>query len=222
MLNTSLQPASTAASAAGENLSNRDRILETAIRAFGEHGYEGASTNQICAAAGISKGLLFHYFRSKENLFMAALEQCEEDFVQMMQQGDPPNLQTPLESLILFYQRMAEFFSSHPDHYRILAQLPQGKSEAMDAFARKKREAFMDALSLGVRLCLSRSTVRPGVDREVALEVITQLVIYLQDKYVTGMSHEAFSLEEGINLMQKELSAILDIIFYGVLEPSGS
>lgn len=216
MANTPLQPA-----AADGGLSNRERILETAIRAFGEHGYEGASTNQICAAAGISKGLLFHYFKSKENLFMAVLDRCGEELTQCLQREELSQRQTPLESLTLFYQKVVDFFSRHPNHYRIMVQLPQGHSEALDRFAQEKKEEFMNALSLGVRLYLSRSAVRPGVDREIALEMITQLVIYLQNKYITGISQMEIPLEEGLRLMQRELSAALDIISYGVLLPAG-
>ena len=52
---------------------SRQKIIDAALKEFGQHGYEGASTNQICLSAGISKGLLYHYFKSKENLFAETL-----------------------------------------------------------------------------------------------------------------------------------------------------
>jgi len=52
----------------------RDRILEAAIHEFSEHGLAGARTEQIAAAAGVNKALLYYYFDSKENLYSAALE----------------------------------------------------------------------------------------------------------------------------------------------------
>lgn len=48
----------------------RDRILNAALVEFAEKGFDLASTNAIVAAAGISKGALFHYFRSKKELFL--------------------------------------------------------------------------------------------------------------------------------------------------------
>ncbi|MBN1624378.1 MAG: TetR/AcrR family transcriptional regulator [Clostridia bacterium] len=47
----------------------RDRIINAALEEFAESGYKKASTNIIVKKAGISKGLLFHYFDTKESLF---------------------------------------------------------------------------------------------------------------------------------------------------------
>jgi len=46
-------------------------ILHSAIAEFGKHGYAAASTNEIVKKAGVSKGLLFHHFGSKEALYTA-------------------------------------------------------------------------------------------------------------------------------------------------------
>ncbi|EMV4835388.1 helix-turn-helix transcriptional regulator, partial [Listeria monocytogenes] len=49
----------------------RLKILEAAMGEFTEKGYQAASTNKICEKAGVSKGLIFHYFGSKEKLYIA-------------------------------------------------------------------------------------------------------------------------------------------------------
>ena len=64
---------------AAKNSESREKIIRAAFKEFGEHGYEGASTNQICLAAGISKGLLYHYFGSKEKLFLSVCDCCIQD-----------------------------------------------------------------------------------------------------------------------------------------------
>jgi AcrR family transcriptional regulator len=48
----------------------RSRILEAALVEFADKGYKKASTNTIVREAGVSKGLLFHYFISKKELFI--------------------------------------------------------------------------------------------------------------------------------------------------------
>jgi len=48
--------------------SKRDRIINAAMHEF-RYGYKKASTDAIVKQAGISKGLLFHYFGSKEQLY---------------------------------------------------------------------------------------------------------------------------------------------------------
>ena len=47
----------------------RRRIVNAAMEAFGKNEYKRASTDDIAARAGISKGLLFHYFGSKKELY---------------------------------------------------------------------------------------------------------------------------------------------------------
>lgn len=54
----------------------QNRILNAAINEFAEKGYENASTNDIVKEAGISKGLLFHYFKNKKQLFLFLYDYC--------------------------------------------------------------------------------------------------------------------------------------------------
>ncbi|WP_051466445.1 TetR/AcrR family transcriptional regulator [Actinomadura oligospora] len=54
----------------------RDRILDAAMRLFGEQGYRGTSVAQIERAAGLTPGAggLYHHFRTKEELLRAGIE----------------------------------------------------------------------------------------------------------------------------------------------------
>jgi len=51
------------------NREKQDRMINAALRVFAENGYRHASTDTIVKEAGISKGLLFHYFTNKIGLF---------------------------------------------------------------------------------------------------------------------------------------------------------
>ncbi len=51
----------------------KERIYRTAIRLFGEYGYDGLSVDQLCREAGISKGSFFQYFPSKSHLLEFAV-----------------------------------------------------------------------------------------------------------------------------------------------------
>lgn len=53
----------------------RARILAAAIDVFAEHGYEGASTREICGRAGVNGAALNYHFRSKELMWLAV---CDE------------------------------------------------------------------------------------------------------------------------------------------------
>ncbi len=47
----------------------QDRMINAALKVFGENGFKRASTDEMVKEAEISKGLLFHYFISKQGLY---------------------------------------------------------------------------------------------------------------------------------------------------------
>ena len=59
----------------------RARILEAATHEFGANGLAGARTERIAEAAEVNKALLYYYFRSKQELYTAALEELAEKVV---------------------------------------------------------------------------------------------------------------------------------------------
>jgi len=58
----------------------RARILAAAERAFAQDGLAGGRTDAIAAAAGVNKALLYYYFKSKENLYEAVIEEHLREF----------------------------------------------------------------------------------------------------------------------------------------------
>ena len=68
------------------------QILEAAVVCFAEKGFRGTSTNQICSAAGMSPGNLFHYFPSKQAIIEAIAEEdrreMSERFAQLAAEPD--------------------------------------------------------------------------------------------------------------------------------------
>jgi TetR/AcrR family transcriptional regulator len=56
----------------------QDRIINAAIKEFAQKGYDHASTNEIVKEAGISKGLLFHYFGNKKQMYLYLFDYCYE------------------------------------------------------------------------------------------------------------------------------------------------
>lgn len=61
-----------------KNQLTRRRILESALNEFAEQGFRAGSVNTISSAEGLSKGILYHYFPTKEALYLACVEECFE------------------------------------------------------------------------------------------------------------------------------------------------
>jgi TetR/AcrR family transcriptional regulator, regulator of cefoperazone and chloramphenicol sensitivity len=57
----------------------RQRIIDAAVKLFGEHGFAGASTRDIAAAAGVNAPALQYYFENKEGLYQACAEYITND-----------------------------------------------------------------------------------------------------------------------------------------------
>jgi AcrR family transcriptional regulator len=53
----------------------RAQLLETALALFAEKGLDATTMRDLAEAAGVAQGLVYHYFRSKEELFYAVVEQ---------------------------------------------------------------------------------------------------------------------------------------------------
>jgi AcrR family transcriptional regulator len=66
----------------------RTHILDAAARLFATKGFEKTTTADICAAAGISSGSLFHYFPNKRAIFLAIFEQDTHDNAELLAAAD--------------------------------------------------------------------------------------------------------------------------------------
>jgi AcrR family transcriptional regulator len=62
----------------------RQRIMETALETFAEHGYESSSISMIANKAGVSKGLMYNYFQSKEDLLVSLMENGLDEMVDLI------------------------------------------------------------------------------------------------------------------------------------------
>jgi AcrR family transcriptional regulator len=58
----------------GDSADRKDAILEAARTSFADHGYTRTTIRGVAAAAGVDPALVHHYFGSKDDLFLAALE----------------------------------------------------------------------------------------------------------------------------------------------------
>jgi AcrR family transcriptional regulator len=63
----------------------RSKIMQAAVKCFSAEGYDAASVDDICGAAGVSKGAFYHHFESKQALFLGLLQDWLAGLDQAMQ-----------------------------------------------------------------------------------------------------------------------------------------
>lgn len=130
----------------------RRRILSSAIEVFAERGFGLASVDVICRGAGLSKGGLYTYFASKEELFVAACGLVfEERFAQLSGAPDPNR-------------------SAWDQLQQLMAALADHVDTQSRAFLRLWVESFLQASSIPALLDL-----KTGVHERFA-EMLTVLV----------------------------------------------
>lgn len=90
----------------------RTRIINAAMNEF-VHGYVAAKTDEIVREAGISKGLLFHYFGTKENLYdfliEYAIEIVKTEYVDLINTRQPDLLESVWQMSLLKYDLSKRF-----------------------------------------------------------------------------------------------------------------
>lgn len=79
----------------------REQLLNTALELFAKQGFEATSTQQIATAAGVTQGLVFHYFGSKEGLLTAVLSSRHSFATSMADLLDEAeSSQSPVETIL--------------------------------------------------------------------------------------------------------------------------
>jgi TetR/AcrR family transcriptional regulator len=91
----------------------RAAILTAAEEEFARHGLEGARTEEIAHRSGVTKGMIYHYFESKEKLYEAALEQLLAPLLISLQQFASPEAD-PLEAFKGVLRRILELAGERP------------------------------------------------------------------------------------------------------------
>lgn len=98
---------------------SREHLLRTAISLFSARGYDGASVNDIVSAAGVTKRMVYHYFKSKALLYQEALHFAFSELATLENQAvaEADGLESAVKNLIQVY---FEFPRQHPEYSRLL------------------------------------------------------------------------------------------------------
>lgn len=108
----------------------RATILASAERVFADAGLAGARTDEIASRAGVNKALLYYYFKSKDGLFRAVLEDHLKEFQRQAFEvfdSDAP----PRSKLIRYITSHFDFISARPYYPRLIHRLMTADDRAV-------------------------------------------------------------------------------------------
>lgn len=174
----------------------KDRILEAALIEFADKGYKKASTNTIVREAKVSKGLLFHYYKSKKDLYILlysyANKAIEEEVYSEVNFADRDVLNRLYQATIT----NIEAYDKHPLFVKFLELnslvVDQEINKATKKISLEKRVRIFEKVFSNIDYYLFKDTI--NIDR--SLEVIRWTIDRLTDDWklenITDMKTSAF------------------------------
>ena len=189
---------------------SRAAILDAAFAEFGERGYAAATIDGVCARGGISKGMMYHYYKGKDELFCDCVGEMfsalAEHMGKYMEHPDTGGSEALLSGYFMFRE---SFFTEHPNMQTVfkdaIFRTPPHLSEKVKQLRAPMRERNRELL----RYMLTQTHLRSGVSENDARRWFDAL---------EGMLPELLSrLSEGGDT-RAQGKFVLDMILFGILE----
>lgn len=118
---------------------NRETIREAALDVFSQHGFRGATLDQIAQAAGLSKPNLLYYFPSKEAIHGELLSHLMTDWLEPLRALDEAG--DPVEEILAYALRKLDMAQELPRESRLFAnEIVQGAPRIMDMITGELKE----------------------------------------------------------------------------------
>ena len=158
----------------------RQRIINSGLEVFAKNPYKNASTEEIAAKAGISKGLLFHYFRNKREFYNFLYQYGEallrQSLAEMPQEPDV-DFFTLLEWAT---QKRAQLLPDNPWLVQFSLRAYYSKNETISADIDNAVQRTMSAVMERYFQSVNLSKFREGMEPERILNML----IWLSDGYL--------------------------------------
>ncbi|MEZ4402990.1 MAG: TetR/AcrR family transcriptional regulator [Kofleriaceae bacterium] len=128
-----------------DNDARRAQLLELGVKAFSERTYDEVSIDDIAKAAGISKGLLYHYFPAKRDLYVAGLSATAADLLERTVTAASPAL-PPLDRIRAGLDAYLDFVVAHARPFSALLRGGIGSDPEVAGVVERTRTTYVDRL----------------------------------------------------------------------------
>jgi len=203
----------------GRSAAKKELIVDTAMRHFAEHGYQGARVEDMAGELGIAKGSIFQHFGSKAGLFFAAYRRAVALLPAWLDAPKDVRDEGFWATLVYWLERTEHLVQDDWVPYRVTLIGNYGtdlqlKREINRFLVSEDPYGTLDFVEFGVR----RGEIRPELDVELAASMIDWLAERLQDALVTaeldpGLFHRhanqpqrrATGIEQFVDLLRRAI-----------------
>ena len=188
----------------------RDTIINAALHVFAKYDYKKASTDEIASLAGISKGLIFHYFGSKKGLYLFLYDYAANFIMgEMRKFGDTS--ETDFFKIIINSQNCKmSMLAKHPDCMTFILKAfyedsPEVKSGVDNTFGDIEKSTAMNFLA---RADLSK------LKEDVDPEKLVNLILWFAEGFMRTRTPEELTDLEKLNDTYIEYLKMLKRLVY--------
>jgi len=156
----------------------RRGIMESAVQLFSRSGYDASSVDEICQAAGISKGAFYHHFPSKQQLFLSIIEDWlrgvdAQLFTQPGNGASVPQSLNRMARMLGFVFNAASGQLPMFMEFMVQASRDQAVWDATIAPYRRYQGQFAGMIEQGI----AEGSIRPEVNPQTASWVLISLAV---------------------------------------------
>ena len=191
----------------------RAAILAAGADAFAQAGLAGARTDAIAAAAGVNKAMLYYYFKSKQQLFEAVVEDHFEEFNRRaMALLAMPGPAGPI--LLQYVALHFDFISTRHRYASIYQQMMMSGGQPLERLVRKYFLPRSQAIDRLLERGMQAGEFRRADLRHTAISIVGLIVFYFSASRVMGFLGHSDAYTKA-NLKQRK-QEVLDFVRHGL------
>lgn len=199
-----------------KNALSRQRILTAAMKEFSAHGYEGASLNAVCAENEISKGIIYHYFKDKDELYLVCVEECFQALTGYLAEARGTFTGTTQQQLNQYFDVRLRFFVGEPLYLGIFVDAVLNSPLHLSESISEIRKDF-DLLNISILTnLLSGAALQPGIRISEFVEDFEMYMDYFNIRFQKTLK-DSDSGEEALQKHEEQCHRQLKILLYGIL-----
>lgn len=196
-----------------KNLQTRQKIIDSALSEFGKKNYSEASMNTICAAGNISKGIIYHYFKDKDELYLLCVRDCFDALTEYLDNSALTDA-APIEAaLARYFDARTAFFEAYPLYLGIFCSAIMNPPLHLTVSIDEITSGFhRQAVSILTTL-LKTQKLRPDITMEDVVEVFCEYQDFVNTRFQMKTAGETTLKEHEARCRRS-----LQILLYGVIE----
>lgn len=177
----------------------RTQLITLGVKMLGERSIEDISVSEIAARAGISRGLLFHYFPTKQDFQLAVIQQANAEL--LVRVVPDPSL-SPADMLRDSVSRYIDYVSENRTSYLALLRGPTSSDPQLADMVAQTRRAIVDIILSEVPL-----SDQERADPRLLLSV-RGWIAFAEETTLSWLSKETVTRDELIDLLVESLLAL--------------